>query len=122
MFYEFIVSRYFYLKHNINIRSISRQYFDNSLPIGNIYVFNDNNKNVLKDVRYMYLIHAHVFLYKDILDMKWIFVIHYDSILRNVFEDASINTEKNNDDQTNIVEGEQIGIHDDIQVEEDIVE
>jgi len=49
-------------------------------------------------------------------------VNHYDPILRHVFEYASINTKKTNDDQPNIVEGEQIGIHDDVQVEEDLVE
>ena len=38
---------FFSQNNNINIRSISRQYFDNSLPIGNIYVFNDKNKNVI---------------------------------------------------------------------------
>ena len=53
---------------------------------------------------------------------KWIFVIHYDPRLRHVFKDASIDTEKTNYDQPNIVEGEQIGIHDDVQVEEDLVE
>ena len=70
----------------------------------------------------MDLINAQVFFYEGILDPKWIFVIHYDPRLRHVFEDASINTEKTNDDQPNIVEGEQIGIHDDVQVEEDLVE
>ena len=49
-------------------------------------------------------------------------VNHYDLILRHVFEYASINTKKTNDDQPNIVKGEQIGIHDDVQVEEDLVE
>ena len=70
----------------------------------------------------MDLFHAQVFFYEYILDPKWIFVIHYDPRLRHVFEDASIDTEKTNDDQPNIVEGEQIGIHDDVQVEEDLVE
>ena len=65
----------------------------------------------------MDLIHAQVFFYEGILDPNWIFFIHYDPRLRNVFEDASINTEKTNDDQPNIVEGEKIGIHDDLQVE-----
>ena len=56
------------------------------------------------------------------MDPKWIFVIHYDPRLRHVFKDASIDTEKTNDDQPNMVEGEKIGIHDDVQVEEDLVE
>lgn len=53
------------------------------------------------------------------MDPKWIFVIHYDPRLRHIFEDASINTEKSNDDQPNIVQEsgniEQIGINDDVQ-------
>lgn len=61
----------------------------------------------------------YVFFYEDILDPKWIFVIHYDPRLRHIFEDASINTEKSNDDQPNIVQEsgniEQIGINDDVQ-------
>ena len=70
----------------------------------------------------MYLVHARVFLYEYILDPKCIFFIHYDPRLIHVFEDASINTEKTNADQPNIVEGEKIGIHDDVQVEEFSVE
>ena len=70
----------------------------------------------------MDLLHAQVFFYEDILDPKWIFFIHYDPILIHVFEDASINTEKTSDDQQNIVEGEKIVIHDDVQVEEVSVE
>ena len=70
----------------------------------------------------MDLIHAQVFFYEDILYPKWIFFIHYDPILRHVIEYASINTKKTNDDQKNIVEGEQIGIHDDVQVKQGLVE
>ena len=70
----------------------------------------------------MYLIHAQVFFCEDILDPKWIFFIHYDPRLRNVFEDASINIDKTNYDQPNTVQGEKIVIHDDVQVEEVLVE
>lgn len=56
------------------------------------------------------------------MDPKWIFVIHYDPRLRHIFKDASINTEKSNDDQPNIVQEsgniEQIGINDDVQPED----
>ena len=69
----------------------------------------------------MDLLHAWVFFYEDILDPKWIFVIHYDPRLGHVFEYDLINTEKTNDDQPNIVEGEKIIIHDDVKVEEDLV-
>ena len=47
----------------------------------------------------MIMVHLHVFFYEDIVDTKWIFVIHYDPILIHVFDDASMNTEKNNDIQ-----------------------
>ena len=70
----------------------------------------------------MDLVHERVFFCEDILDPKWIFFIHDDPRLRHVFKDASINTKKTNDDQPNIVEGEQNGIHDDVQVEEYLVE
>ena len=39
----------------------------------------------------MYLVHAHVFFYEDILDLKWIFFIHYDPRLWHVFYDTSMN-------------------------------
>ena len=63
-----------------------------------------------------------MFFYEYSVHTKWIFDIHYDPILIHVFEDASINTDKTNDDQQNIVEGEKIVIHDDVQVEEVSVE
>jgi len=44
---------------------------------------------------------VHVFLYEDILDLKWIFSIHYDPRLRHVFDDALVDIEKNNDGQQN---------------------
>lgn len=60
-----------------------------------------------------------VFFYEDILKPKWIFLIHYDPRLRHIFEDASINKKKSNDDQPNIVQElgniEKIGINDDVQ-------
>ena len=61
----------------------------------------------------------HVFLYEDILDTKWIFVIHYDPRLRHVFDDALVDIEKNNDAQQNERDGleniEEINIHDDVE-------
>ena len=45
------------------------------------------------------LVHVKVFFYEDILDLKWIFVIHYDPILRHVFDDTLVDTEQNNDGQ-----------------------
>ena len=45
----------------------------------------------------MYVIHVHVFLYEDILDLKWVFFIHCNPRLRHVFDDASMDTEQNND-------------------------
>ena len=69
----------------------------------------------------MYLALAHVFFYEDILDLKWIFFIHYDARLRHVFDDGSMNMEKNNDGQQNIDEEleniEEMDIHDDVQDE-----
>ena len=65
------------------------------------------------------LVHVQVFLYEDILDPKWIFVIHYDQRLRHVFDDALVDIEQNNDGQQNEREGldniEQIDIHDDVE-------
>jgi hypothetical protein len=67
----------------------------------------------------MYVVHVQVFFYEDILDPKWIFVIHYDPRLRHVFDDALVDTEKNNDGQQNEREGleniEEIDIHDDVE-------
>ena len=40
------------------------------------------------------LIHVHVFFYEDILDPKWIFVIHYHLRLRHVFDHALMDTKK----------------------------
>ena len=51
------------------------------------------------------LVHVQVFLYEDILDLKWIFVIHYDLRLRHVFDDALVDTKQNNDGQQNEREG-----------------
>ena len=60
-----------------------------------------------------------VFFYEDILDPKWIFVIHYDPRLRHVFDDALVDTEHNNGRHKNAREGleniEEIEIHDDVE-------
>ena len=53
----------------------------------------------------MHVVHVHVFFYEDILDPEWIFVIYYDPRLRYVFDDASMDTKKNNDIQKNEREG-----------------
>ena len=53
----------------------------------------------------MFIVHMEVFLYEDILEPKWIFVIHYDPILRHVFGDASMNTKQHNDNQQIIDDG-----------------
>lgn len=66
----------------------------------------------------MYLVHAQVFFYEDILDPKWIFVIHYDPRLRHVFDDASMNTKQNNDGQPNIDEG--IGSREEMVIDDDV--
>jgi hypothetical protein len=42
----------------------------------------------------MDVIHVKVFFYEDILDPKWIFVIHYGRRLRHVFDDALVDIEK----------------------------
>ena len=47
------------------------------------------------------LVHVQVFFYEDILESKWIVVIHYDPRLRHVFDDALGDTKKNNDGQQN---------------------
>ena len=47
----------------------------------------------------MIMVHVQVFFYEDIMDPKWIFVIHYDPRLRHVFDDVSMNIEQNNDIQ-----------------------
>ena len=52
----------------------------------------------------MIMVHVQLFFYEDIMDPKWIFVIHYDQILRHVFDDASMNTKQNNDIQPILVE------------------
>jgi hypothetical protein len=53
------------------------------------------------------------------LDLKWIFVIHYDPRLRHVFDDALVDIEQNNDVHQNEREGleniEEIKIHDDVE-------
>jgi hypothetical protein len=50
---------------------------------------------------------------------KWIFVIHYDPRLRNVFDDALVDTKQKNDGQQNEREGleniKKIGIDDDVE-------
>ena len=65
------------------------------------------------------LVHVQVFFYEDILDPRWIFVIHYNPRLRHVFDDALVDTEQNNDGQQNEREGleniEEIDIHDDVE-------
>jgi hypothetical protein len=67
----------------------------------------------------MYVVHVQVYLYEDILDMKWIFVIHYDPRLRHVFDDALVDIEKNNDVQKNerdeLENIKEIKIHDDVE-------
>ena len=52
----------------------------------------------------MIMVHVQVFFYEDILDTKWIFVIHYDPILSHAFDDVSMNIEQNNDIQPIIAE------------------
>ena len=47
----------------------------------------------------MYVVDVQIFFYEDILGLKWIFAIHYDLRLRQVFDDALVDTEKNNDGQ-----------------------
>lgn len=58
-------------------------------------------------------------VYEYILDPKWIFVIHYDPILRHLFDDALVDTKKNNDGKKNQREGldniEENDIHDDVE-------
>jgi hypothetical protein len=65
------------------------------------------------------LVHVQVFFYEDILDPKWIFVIHYDPILRHAFYDALVDIEHNNGVQQNEKEGleniEEFEIHDDVE-------
>jgi hypothetical protein len=65
------------------------------------------------------LVHVKVFFYEDILDLKWLFVIHYDPRLRHVFDDALVDTEKNNDGEQNEKDGlyniKEINIHDDFE-------
>jgi len=67
----------------------------------------------------MYVVHVQVFFYEDILDPKWIFVIHYDPRLRHVFDDALVDIEHNNDVQQNERDGleniKEINIHDDVE-------
>ena len=67
----------------------------------------------------MYVIHVQVFFYEDILDPKWIFVIHYDPRLRHVFDDALVDIEQNNDVQQNerdeLENIEEINIYDDVE-------
>jgi hypothetical protein len=67
----------------------------------------------------MYVIQVHVYFYEDILDPKWIFSIHYDPRLRNVFDDVLVDIEKNNDVQQNERDGleniKEINIHDDVE-------
>jgi hypothetical protein len=65
------------------------------------------------------LVHVQVFFYEDIMDPKWLFVIHYDPRLRHVFDDALVDTEKNNDGEQNERDGleniEEFNIHDDVE-------
>ena len=67
----------------------------------------------------MYVFDVQVFFYEDILDLKWVFVIHYDPKLSHVFDDASIDIQQKNDSQQNEREGleniEQIIIDDDVE-------
>lgn len=54
----------------------------------------------------MYVLdHVQVFLYEDILDLKWIFDIHYDPRLRHVLYSELVDTDQNNDGQQNEREG-----------------
>ena len=52
----------------------------------------------------MIMVHVQFVFYEDIMDPKWIFVIHYDKILRHAFGDASINIEQNSDIQPILAE------------------
>jgi len=67
----------------------------------------------------MYVIHVQVFFYEDILDLKWIFVIHYDPRSRHAFDDALEDTDQNNDGPQNERGGleriEEIYIHNDVE-------
>ena len=68
------------------------------------------------------MVHVQVFFYEDIMDPKWIFVIHYDPRLRHVFDDVSMNIEQNNDIQPipdEILENnEEMTTHGDVQDED----
>ena len=68
----------------------------------------------------MYVVHVQVFFYEDILDPKWIFVIHYDPRLRHVFDDALVDIEQKYVVQQNERDGleniKEINIHDYVEV------
>jgi len=70
----------------------------------------------------MIMVHVQVFFYEDIMDPKWIFVIHYDPRLRHVFDDASMNIEQNNDIQPipdeRLESNEEMSTHGDVQDED----
>ena len=70
----------------------------------------------------MIMVHVQVFFYEGILDPNWIFVIHYDPILRHLFDDSSMNIEENNDIQPLLSErlenNEQMTTHGDVQDED----
>ena len=71
----------------------------------------------------MIMVHVQVFFYKDVLDPKCIFVIHYYPRLRHVFDDASMHIEQNNDIQPipdeRLKNNEEMTTHDDVQDEDD---
>ena len=70
----------------------------------------------------MIMVHVRVYLYEDIMDSKWIFVIHYDPRLRHVFDDVSMNIEQNNDIQPipdeRLENNEEMTTHGDVQDED----
>ena len=51
------------------------------------------------------LIHVQIFFYEDVMDPKWMFIIHYDPRLSHVFDDMLVDIEQNNDGQQNEREG-----------------
>ena len=68
------------------------------------------------------MVHLQSFFYEDIMDPKWIFVIHYDPRLRHVFDDVSMNIEQNNDIQPipdeRLENNEEMTTHGDVQDED----
>ena len=70
----------------------------------------------------MIVVSMQFFFYEDIMDPKWIFVIHYDPRLRHIFDDVSMNIEQNNDIQPipdeRLENNEEMTTHGDVQDED----